>query len=81
MHSSLKKYQGERRESLPAQRGEACNSNGLLTTLTSSGEMHVFLRDSTGVLSRPAGNKAAPEMKNLYSKKSSTHEPTYPSRL
>jgi len=62
MHSSLKKYKGERRERLPAQRGEACNSTGVLTRLAGSGAMCVFLRDSARVLSRPDGGGATPDM-------------------
>ena len=63
MHSSLKKYKGERRERLLAQRGEACNSTGVLTRLASSGAMCVFSCDSIGVLSRPAGSEETLEMK------------------
>jgi len=63
MHSSLEKYKGERRERIPAQKGEACNSTRVLTRLIGSGEMCMFLRDSTGVLSRPDGSGATPEMK------------------
>ena len=59
----FKKYKGERRERLLAQRGEACNSTMVLTRLTRSGEMCVFLRDSVGVFPRPAGSGATPEMK------------------
>ena len=63
MHSPLEKYKGERRERLPMQRGEACNSTGVLTRLTGSVEMCVFLSDSVGVLSKPAGSGATLEMK------------------
>jgi len=64
MHSPLeKKYKGQRRERLPTQRGEACNSTGVLTKLTGSGAMRVFLHDSVGVLSRPIGNGVILEMK------------------
>jgi len=59
----LKKYKGERRERLPAQRGEACNSTEVLTRLASSGGMCVFLGDTIGVLSRPTGSGATPKMK------------------
>jgi len=63
MHSPLKKFKGERRERLPAQRGEACNSTGVLTRLAGSGAMRAFLRDSTEVMSRPTGSGATQEMK------------------
>jgi len=45
------------------QRGDASNSAGVLTRLASRGAMLVFLRDSAGVLSRPTGSRATPEMK------------------
>jgi len=63
MHSPLEKYKGERRERLHAERGDACNSMGVLTRLAGSGPMCVFLCDFTGVLSRTTGNGATPEMK------------------
>ena len=64
MHNPIEnKYKGEWRESLLVHRGEACNSIGVLTKLSCNGEMCVFLRDSTGVLSRPTGSGATPEMK------------------
>jgi len=43
--------------------GDASNSTGVLTMLECSGAMLVFLCDSIGVLSRPAGSGATPEMK------------------
>ena len=45
------------------QRREAWNSTGVLTRLAGSEAMHVFLRDSIWVLSRPAGSEETPEMK------------------
>jgi len=45
------------------QRGDASNSARVLTRLAGSEAMLVFLRDSTGVLSRPADYGATPEMK------------------
>jgi len=45
------------------QRGEACSSLGVLTRLTGSGAMCVFLRDFFGVLSRLDGRGTTPEMK------------------
>ncbi len=46
------------------QRGESINSARELTRLVGSGAMFVFLCDSDGVRSRPAGSEATPEMKN-----------------
>lgn len=63
MHSPLKKYKGERRESILAQRGEACKYTKVLTRLVGSRGMRVFLHDSTGVLSRPTRSGAELEMK------------------
>ena len=63
MHSPLEKYKGERRERLPTQRGEACNSTRVLSRLVGSGAMCVFLCDFSRVLSKPAGSGATPEMK------------------
>jgi len=60
----FKKYKGERRERLPTQRGEACNSTGVRSRLASSGEMCLFLCDFVGVLSRPASSGATPDLKN-----------------
>ena len=45
------------------QRGDASNSVEVLTMLTGSGAMLVFLRDSFRVLSRPIGSEATPETK------------------
>jgi len=52
-----KNNEGERRERLPAQRGEIGNSTRVLSRLAGSGEMLVFLRDFIKVLSRLAGTK------------------------
>ena len=62
----LKKYKGERRERLIAQRGETCNSTKVLTRLAGGGEICVFLHDSARVLSRPTGSGITPEMKTYY---------------
>ena len=59
----FREYKGERRERLPTQGGDASNSAGVLTRLSSSRAMLVFLCDSTGVLSRLGGSGATPEMK------------------
>jgi len=59
----MKNESGERRERLPAQRGDACNSTEVLTRLIGSGAMLVYLHDSIGVLSRPVGSGATQEMK------------------
>jgi len=45
------------------QRGDASNFIEVLTRLTGSGAMLVFLRDSVGVLTRPAHSRATLEMK------------------
>ena len=45
------------------QRGDASNATGVLTRLVGRRAMLVFLCDSVGVLSRPAGSGATPEMK------------------
>ena len=45
------------------QRGEACNSIGVLTRLTGSGAMHVLLCDFAGVLFRLLGSRETPKMK------------------
>ena len=63
MHNPLEKYKDERRERIPMQRREACNSTGVLTSITGSGEMCVFLHDSVGVLSMPASSGETPKMK------------------
>lgn len=47
------------------QRGDAGISTGVLTMLTSSGVMLVFLRDTVRVLSRLAGNGETPEKLKL----------------
>ena len=44
------------------QGGDESNFVGVLTKLAGSGAMLVFLCDSTGVLSRPAGSGATREM-------------------
>jgi len=46
------------------QRGEARNSARVLSRLVGNRAMFVFLHDSVGVLSRPAGSGATQEMKN-----------------
>ena len=58
-----KNYKGKRRERLPAQRGEACNSTGVLTRFVGSEAMLLLLHDSVGALSRSPGSRATPEMK------------------
>ena len=60
MHNPLEKYKSKRRERHLAQRGEACNSTGVLTRLVSSGAMCVFLCDSVMVLSRLDGSGKTP---------------------
>lgn len=68
MHSSLSENnKGERRERLPAQRSEACNSTGVLSRLASSGAMLVFIGGFVRVLSNPTSNRETPKMKKLYS--------------
>jgi len=80
MHNPLKKYKGERREMILTQRGEACNSTGVLTRLASSGEMRVFLRGSIEVLPRLVGSEATIEMKT-YTLNFLAREPNYPSQF
>jgi len=64
IHSPLSKNKkSQRRERLPTQRGEARNSIRVLTKLTASGAMSVFLHDSVKVLSNPANSGATSEMK------------------
>ena len=46
------------------QRGDVSNSVGVLTRLTSSGKMCVFMCDFVGVMSKPAGSRETPQMKN-----------------
>lgn len=59
----LKRYESERRERLHAQRGEACNSIGVLTRVAGSRAICVFLCDFTGVFSWPTSSGATPKMK------------------
>ena len=58
----MKNEQGERRERLPAQRGDASNSR-VFTRLTGSGVMLMFLHDFVGVLSKPISSRATPVTK------------------
>ena len=59
----MKNEQRERRKRLLAQRGDASNFAMVMTKLVGSRAMLMFLHDSAGVLSRPAGSGATPEMK------------------